>query len=164
LGVKGWFHPDVKEEDNMYNLELRTRRTPVWNAVFDKEFDRLFSTIARSEAFSPACEIFDLEKAYGISLDIPGVAQEDISIEVKDRELHISGERRVRSEAEAARSEKRYGKFTRVFSLPRDVDADAIEARFENGVLDVQLPKRAETQARKIQISSARPADGVLEN
>jgi HSP20 family protein len=140
----------------MYNLELKPRR-PFWsNTLFDREFDRLFEGTSKQENFfAPACEIVEEEKRYAISMDIPGMSKEDINLEVKENHLYLTGERKWenRSEKEnVLRSEKRYGKFSRVFTLPQNVNAEMIEARFENGVLDIFLPKEEKAQTRKITI------------
>jgi HSP20 family protein len=139
----------------MYHFELKPSQ-------IDKEFKRFFDVFSNNDYnFSPACEILDEEKFYSIGLDIPGLRQEDLDIEVKDNHLHISGERKVSTKTNKdniLRSERRYGKFSRVFSLPKNINADSIEARFENGVLEVILPKEEKSQTKKIQIGKKEPA------
>lgn len=134
----------------MYQFELNPFRT--------KEVERMFDAFSRANAFAPACEILDEEKSYKVSLDIPGLSKDEIEIEVKDNSLLISGERKEPAHTEKSqvtRSEKRYGKFSRVFTLPKDINSEGIEASFENGVLLVSLPKEEKVQARKIAITSA---------
>lgn len=137
----------------MYHFELRPNRT---HNQWEKEFEKLFDVFSKEDLYAPTCEILDEEKSYSISLDIPGATKEDINIEVKDNHLFVSGERKYLGKTEkdyVLRSERRYGKFSRVFSLPKNVNPDAIEARFENGVLDLTLPKEEKSQTRKITIS-----------
>jgi HSP20 family protein len=139
----------------MYNLELRPRRH-FWNthSFFEKELDKLLDTKGE-EFYTPVCEITETEKQYAVSIDIPGMKKEDISLEVKENQLFVTGERKWESKSEkdnVLRSEKRYGKFSRVFTLPQNVNAEMIEARFENGVLEIFLPKEEKAQARKISI------------
>lgn len=141
----------------MYHFELKpSSRRAQW-PTWEKELERFFDVFSNNETqFAPACEIHDEEKMYSISLDIPGLSQEDIEIEVKDNHLHITGERKFTKKTEknnVLRSEKRYGKFSRVFSLPQNINSDAIEASFENGVLEITLPKEEKSQTKKIQIS-----------
>jgi HSP20 family protein len=109
---------------------------------------------ARNEetVYSPAFEIADQEKQFSISLDIPGLKREDIDIEVKDFELTVTGERKT-TDKNVVRSNKSFGKFSKVFTLPKNVNTDAIEAHFENGVLDLILPKEEKSQTKKISIS-----------
>ncbi|WP_408096105.1 Hsp20/alpha crystallin family protein [Peredibacter sp. HCB2-198] len=137
----------------MYHFELKPNRT---HNQWEREFEKLFDVFSKEDLYAPACEILDEEKSYSISLDIPGATKEDINIEVKDNHLYISGERKYHGKTDkdyVLRSERRYGKFSRVFSLPKNVNPDAIEARFENGVLDLTLPKEEKSQTRKIAIS-----------
>ena len=94
--------------------------------------------------FIPTVNTREADDAYYIEVDLPGVKKEDISIDVNDNILTISGERKVedeRKEDEFYRVESVYGKFERSFSLPEDVDVDKIEAKAENGVLIVKIPK-----------------------
>lgn len=143
----------------MYHFDLKPSRKSQWDSPtsWEKELERFFDVFSDNEThFAPSCEIHDEDKMYSISLDIPGLRQEDIDIEVKDNHLHISGERKYEKKTEKnniLRSERRYGKFSRVFSLPQNVNSDAIEASFENGVLEVKLPKEEKSQSKKIQIS-----------
>lgn len=143
----------------MYNLELRNYKHPTWNSFWDKEFDKVFDVFTghKSEFYAPNCEILDTDKSYSISLDVPGLKKEDIQIEVKENHLYITGERKSESKTEkdnVLKTERRYGKFSRVFTLPQNVNADRIEARFENGVLDVDLPKEEKSVSKKINIVS----------
>lgn len=137
----------------MMNLQLRTLRNPNW----DREFQHLFN-FAREDQWSPAVDIAEEEKFFSVSLDIPGIKKEDIEIEVRENRLFVSGERKTQVEMEKLlRSERRYGKFSRIFTLPQDVNTDAIEARFEEGVLTVVLPKSEKAQPKKITITTATP-------
>ena len=134
----------------MMNLQLRTLRNPNW----DREFEHLFN-FSRDEQWSPAVEINEEEKFFSVSVDVPGVKKEDIELEVKDNRLFVSGERKASADKEKVlRSERRYGKFSRIFTLPQDVNTDAIEARFEEGVLTVAIPKVEKAQPKKITINS----------
>jgi HSP20 family protein len=130
----------------MTNLELRTLKHPNWE-LFD-----LFNP--RAEQWNPTVEITEDDKLFSLSFDVPGIKKEDIDLEVKENRLYISGERKLKTEKEKVlRSERRYGKFSRIFTLPQDVNTDAIEARFEEGVLTVVLPKVEKAQPKKIVIS-----------
>ncbi len=106
------------------------------------------------ESLHPACEIIDAEKVFSVSLDIPGFRKEDIEIELKDRHLLVSGTRyaTVRPENEKVmRQERRFGHFQRVFNLPEAISEQNISAKFEDGVLEITIPK-TEVSARKISI------------
>lgn len=141
----------------MYHFELKPFKTG-WTpgTEWEKEVEKIFDGFNKTHTFAPVCEITDEEKHYSISLDIPGVSRDDVSIEVKDNILSVTGERKSKAGTEKSgtlRRERRYGKFSRAFTLPQNVNAETIEARFENGVLEIVLPKEEKAQPRKIKIS-----------
>jgi len=108
-------------------------------------------------AFKPTVSTREGEFAYHVEVDLPGVKKEDISIDVKENTLLISGERSFkeeRAEKDYYKVESSYGKFQRSFALPENVDVENIEAACTDGVLEVVLPKqKIETnEARKITI------------
>jgi len=154
----------------MFHLEKRNRDLWNGNTLFDKDFDKLFDVFSRAQEnfHAPACEITEEEKRYAVSVDVPGMREEDITIEVKDNHLYVSGERKYENKSEknnVLRTERKYGKFSRVFTLPQDVDAGGIEASFENGVLEMSIPKSEKAQARKISIApKSKAIEGELKN
>jgi HSP20 family protein len=138
----------------MYHFELKPFGQ--WNPAseWEKEVERIFGK--RSEVFSPPVELIELEKSFVLSLDIPGLRKEEIEIELKDQQLFISGERKPASgdsNMNVLKSEKRYGKFLRVLTLPKNINPDAIEASFEDGVLNIVLHKDEKNLSKKIAIS-----------
>jgi len=123
--------------------------------------NRLFRTAGEEKGgevdFIPAVNTREGEDAYFIETDLPGIKKEDISIDVHDNVLSISGERKVeksREEDDFYRVESVYGHFERSFSLPDDVDPEQIEAKAEDGVLTVRIPKvqTVEKAPKKIEI------------
>jgi HSP20 family protein len=143
----------------MYHYELKPHRINIGSvADLEKEVQRLFDGFSRPVSeLLPLCEILDQEKAFSIRMDIPGVKKEELEIEVKNNQLYVRGERKSLAnsdEAQLLRAEIRYGKFQRIFSVPQNVNGDMIKARFENGVLELILPKEEKSQARKISISN----------
>lgn len=110
-------------------------------------------------AFTPAINTREGEFAYHVEVDLPGVKKEDIHIEIsEDNVLTISGERKTKSEAKEDdyyKCESSYGKFTRSFTLPSNVDAESISANSEDAILEVVIPKIKEeekTASRKIAV------------
>jgi HSP20 family protein len=90
-----------------------------------------------------------------VTVEVPGVKPEDLDITLEDGLLTIQGERRFTSESSEEqyhRVERRYGSFRRSITLPSQVKADAIEASFDNGVLEVVVPKAEEAKPRKISV------------
>lgn len=151
------------------------RHTPRYNDfAFLSDFDRMFDGLTRSfvapmlrtelrseyrpeTSFVPPYEFNEAEQGYLLSFDVPGISKDQIKIEVKERELRISGERKqldAGTQGTRTYSERCYGQFDRSFSLPKDVDVENIEARHENGVLELMLPKAAKAQPRTIKIGS----------
>lgn len=112
--------------------------------------------------FHPACDIEETEAAYLVSFDLPGVAKEHVQIEIEDDELRVSGERpgpAALQDGEPPRgryhfAERTLGKFQRVFTLPTAVKAEAVEAKFAHGVLEITLPKAESAKPRKIAIQA----------
>jgi HSP20 family protein len=104
--------------------------------------------------FNPACEVDEQDDHFLISLDLPGVSKDEVKVEVIDNRLVISGERKHEKKEGKGRSERYYGRFERSFALPTAIDADKIEARYENGVLELAVPKAESAKPRTIQIHS----------
>ena len=108
--------------------------------------------------WSPELEIEERDGKLLVRVDLPGMAREDVKVEVTDETLTIEGERRHTEEKEEKgyyRSERSYGRFSRTIALPEGADATTAKAAFKNGVLEValDLPKAAPTPARKLEIA-----------
>jgi len=95
---------------------------------------------------------------YLLSAELPGVKPEDLEISVKGKQVSLQGERKSRELPEGARyhrRERNQAGFSRLVGLPSEVDADKVEARLENGVLHVKLPKAEAAKPRKISVSAS---------
>ena len=108
---------------------------------------------------APEADVVETEKEIEVHLEMPGMKSDQIDISLENNILSISGEKRQeRTEGDEGNrwhlTERRYGQFSRSFVLPRDVDPDAIEARFEDGVLRVVIPKSEKARRRRIDINS----------
>lgn len=93
---------------------------------------------------APAVDIVEQDKSFEISVELPGMEEKDLQVRLSNGHLVISGEKRDERKEERKDyhlSERHYGSFERVFSLPKGVDADHIEAHFSKGVLKISLPK-----------------------
>lgn len=126
----------------------------------DHVFDDFFRPLGeeRTALWNPRVDFSETDDAYLIRADIPGVKKEDIDINVQDGTLSISGERHQEStetdeKHNILRAERSVGRFYRSFSLPSTVDVDAIEAKVEDGVLNVRVPKAEEVKPRKIEVA-----------
>jgi HSP20 family protein len=106
----------------------------------------------------PDVEVAEREGKLLVRVDLPGMAREDIKVQITDETLTIEGERKHAEEKEEKgyyRSERSYGCFSRTIALPEGADATTAKAEFKNGVLEVALavPKAAPTAARKLEIA-----------
>ncbi len=100
-------------------------------------------------------DIAESDDSLVLRTDLPGVKEDDVQIEVKDGVLTISGERKDEHEEKGEdfhRVERSFGRFSRALSLPDGVDPDKVDAKFDNGVLEVRIPKPEETQPTRVQI------------
>lgn len=108
----------------------------------------------------PACDIEEFDEHYLVSADLPGVKKEDIKIEIREKLLSVSGERKCKAGFEGKtllrRTEAAYGFFKRSFTLPSMGDADNAQAQYEDGVLKIFIPKVSSARPRKIEITSER--------
>lgn len=116
-------------------------------ATFSGMLDRLFNDSLGStlKQFSPAVDIAEDEKSYEIQVAVPGVKKSDFKIDLLDRKLIISGERKQEEKKEGKNFhsvETQYGSFRRSFFIPEDVIEDSVEASYEDGVLKLVLPKK----------------------
>lgn len=116
-------------------------------ATFSGILDRLFndSLGVSLKQFSPAVDISEDEKSYEIQVAVPGLKKSDFKIDLVDRKLTVSGERKQEEKKEGKNFhsiETQYGSFKRSFFLPEDVIEENVEARYEDGLLSLVLPKK----------------------
>jgi len=108
-----------------------------------------------SPAWAPALDIAERKDAYLVTVELPGVKMDDLQITLEDTLLSIQGERHVTndaSEQQYHRIERRYGAFRRSIILPAHVMAEGVEASFEDGVLQILVPKAEEAKPKRIQV------------
>ena len=116
---------------------------------------------AATRAWAPALDIAERNDAYVVTVEVPGIKPEQLDITLENGALTISGERRFESETKDKqfhRIERRYGAFRRSISLPDRVRADAVEASFEDGLLQVVVPKAEEAKPKRIEVRAGRPS------
>lgn len=111
--------------------------------------------LTRELEFLPETNVSETEKEVDVTIDLPGMKPEDVKVELRDRVLTISGERKDEKEEKGKtfhRVERRCGSFRRTFTLPSEVDENKVNAKFTDGVLKVTLPKSERTAPKKIDI------------
>ena len=143
------------------------------------EMNRLFNTVvdnptatsgAPLRRWIPAMDLVEGPDHFVLRADLPGMKQEDVSIEFEDNVLTISGERKSQHEERKEgfhRVERAFGSFSRTLTLPKGIDPEAINAGFADGVLEVRIPKPEESKPRRISIGvgdSSRTIEGTGSN
>jgi HSP20 family protein len=135
-------------------------------STLQNEMNRLFNTVFDTPApagngglrrWLPAMDLVESGDHFVLRADLPGLSEEDVNIEVEDRVLTISGERKAEHQADKDgfhRIERAFGGFSRSLTLPEGIDADAVQASFDRGVLEVRIPKPEERKPRKISIGA----------
>ena len=109
---------------------------------------------------SPQIDLSETDKAVDVAVELPGVDEKDIDVTVTDEILTIKGEKKAETEDKGKDYhvvERSYGTFQRILALPCEVEADKVDAKFDNGVLKISLPKspEAKSKSHKIKITSA---------
>jgi HSP20 family protein len=134
-------------------------------APFQREFNRLLDELGDGwNAFTevdllPRIDIRETKTALELTVELPGIALDDVKLDVEDDVLTISGEKRAESETKDGDlrvSERSYGAFSRSVKLPRSVDVGAIKATMTNGVLKIEAPKDGSAVTKTIKIEAAK--------
>jgi HSP20 family protein len=142
--------------------ELARRLPREMEGLFERFLNDPFAAgwnTGRSEdlaSWTPTVDVVEEADTYVFYADLPGVPKENVEITFEDNILTVSGNRERREESndgQYRRIERRYGRFTRSFALPSQVDTAKVDARFQDGVLVVRVPKAETAKARKIKIA-----------
>jgi len=144
-----------------------------FGGAFDQFFNRMMRTwplnwpeftpseqprALRSFEHMPKVEVKENGKAYTVNIELPGLDEKDIKVQVEDDVLTVAGEKKIeRTEEKMHYTERSYGSFTRAFTLPADADTNAIAARFAKGVLTLEIGKTA-TPSAKVKQVDVKPA------
>lgn len=125
------------------------------DTIFDQFFGSTSENGSGSAVWSPRTDLVETDDAYRLHLDVPGMKKEDININLQNNMLTVNGTRsaeRANEGDDYVRVERTFGNFHRTFTLPEAVDADNIEASYEDGVLQIHVPKTETSARRKIEI------------
>jgi HSP20 family protein len=149
--------------------ELNSLQSEV-NRLFNTFFDSPTSTGRAGngggvQRWLPAMDLVETDDHFVLRADLPGLSEEDVTIELEDDVLTVAGERKAEHEDKREgfyRVERSFGQFRRTLTLPDGVDADRIEAKFEKGVLEVRIPKPEQRKPRRvaIQVGGERAIEG----
>jgi HSP20 family protein len=131
---------------------LQNEMNRLFNTVFDTPAPSNGGTLRR---WMPAMDLVETEDHFVLRADLPGLGEEDVNIEVEDRVLTVTGERKAEHEASKEgyhRVERAFGTFSRALTLPEGIDPESVAATFDRGVLEVRIPKPEQRKPRKVTI------------
>ena len=138
---------------------LQSEMNRLFNTVFDTPSNGPGTVMRR---WMPAMDLVESGDHFVLRADLPGMSEDDVSIEFEDGTLTISGERKAEHEDQEEgfhRVERSFGAFARSLTLPQGIDPDAVTAGFDRGVLEVRIPKPEQRKPRRIEIArDAEPA------
>ncbi len=125
-------------------------------------FRELGTVSGRALAFNPSFEVKETKDGYLFKADLPGVKEKDLEISLTANRRTVSGKREEEARREDERLytyERSYGAFSRSFTLPEGVDADAVHAELKDGVLTLSIAKKPEVKAKKIEVTTVKPGE-----
>ena len=126
------------------------------NRLSDEQYGSGREESLLAGAFVPPVDIYEDEHSIQLKLEVPGIDEKDLDIKVENNTLTVSGERKFEKEEKEEnfhRVERRYGSFSRSFTLPNTLSTDDVQANYENGVLKIRLAKRAEAKPKQIKVN-----------
>lgn len=142
---------------------LQNEMNRLFGSVFDTPPQGNGGTLRR---WMPAMDLIETGEHFVLRADLPGMSESDVNIEVEERVLTVSGERKAEhTETKEGyhRVERAFGAFSRSLTLPEGVDAEAVTASFDRGVLEVRIPKPEQRKPRKIAIGVGEGAPKTIE-
>ena len=132
----------------------------LWNTM-DNDFVDFFPTVTNGAkmGFVPSVDVMETKENYILDMDLPGLTEKDVEINLKNRILSISSKKEEKKEEKKEGDwlikERRSSSFTRKFTLPDDINADKVNATVTNGVLKITIPRKTEEVSKKIAITAA---------
>ena len=133
-------------------------------AVLQNRLNSIFSDFARPETeqetlamgnFIPPVDVYEDAHQLVLKLEVPGIKQQDLDVKLENQTLTVKGERKFEKDEKEEnfhRIERRYGSFTRTFTLPQTVDAGSVKANYEHGVLSIALAKKEAAKPKQVQV------------
>ncbi|MDI3472982.1 MAG: hypothetical protein PWQ20_1153 [Thermotogaceae bacterium] len=142
-----------REFDDLFRPFRDIQRT------IDRIFDETFRNLGREEffetAFVPAMDVYETDNSINLEIELPGLDKNDIKVKVEGNVLTVSGEKKAEHEKKDRNYrvvERSYGKFERSIMLPDTVDTNKIKAKFEKGILKIELPKKEEAKEKVVDV------------
>lgn len=149
--------PSFFDNPEKHFISLREAVNRLFDESFLTPFDSFNFISDKSFAAFPKADLVETDKEFKVVAEVPGVKAEDVSVDVDEKEVVISG--RISQEEEEKdkkyyRLERRYGEFSRSFALPDKIEVDKVSAEMKDGVLTVVLPKVKTTKRKKVKVSA----------
>lgn len=129
------------------------------NSLF-QDYNRAEGEPVAAASFIPPVDIYEDDHQIVLKLEVPGMKQEDLDIQLENNNLTVRGERKFENEEKEEnfhRIERRYGSFVRNFSLPQTIDTNNVTANYDAGVLTISLAKKAESKPKQVKIAVGGP-------
>ena len=145
---------------------LQTEMNRLFNQVFDAPGGQGGNGGTGARRWLPAMDLLETDDSFVLRADLPGMTEQDLTIELEDNVLTVSGERKGEHEEKREgylRVERAFGGFSRSLTLPQGVDPESVSAHFDKGVLEVRIPKPEQRKPRKITIGSAGEEPATIE-
>jgi HSP20 family protein len=135
---------------------------------FQSDMNRIFDAFFQNgdpgghRRWVPPMDLSEEQDSLVLRVDLPGLGEDDVKVEVDNDVLTLSGERRAEHKTEEGsfyRVERGYGHFSRSFTLPEGIDAESVEGSFDRGVLELRIPKPEEKQPKRVELKSRGTGD-----
>ena len=135
------------------------------NRLFRDSYGEGREETLTTSTFAPLVDVYEDEHNITLKIEVPGIDEKDIDVQIENNTLTVHGERKFEKEEKEEnyrRVERQYGSFTRSFTLPNTVDAEQVQAHYDKGVLKIQLAKKAEAKPKqiKVKVGSQKPIEG----
>ena len=145
------------QNQGLSDLSQAFDRFAVLRDEMDRLFDRSFGPVLRTTGslsrWAPALDVYQDKDQFTVVAELPGLKKEEIELSLHDGVITISGERKQeKTDAQAHRTERFYGRFHRSVTLPANVDGNKVKATYQEGVLKVVLPKAEEAKPKQIEV------------
>jgi HSP20 family protein len=134
---------------------IQNEMNRLFNTFFDQP-NQTGRTNGASRRWLPAMDLVETAEHYVLRADLPGLAEEDVNVQLEDNVLTISGERKTETDIHQEgyyRLERAFGTFSRSLTVPDGVNPDHVQAHFERGVLEIRIPKPEQKKPRTVQIN-----------
>jgi HSP20 family protein len=134
------------------------------NRLFRESYGDGREDALTNSTFAPPVDVYEDEHNITLKIEVPGIDEKDIDVQIENNTLTVHGERKLEKEEKEEnyrRVERQYGSFTRSFTLP--VDAEQVQAHYDKGILKIQLAKKAEAKPKQIKVNVGSTGNKSLE-